>query len=101
MKSILLSLFFATSAFAAAISAERKEIDELLSHHPEVLAKDVVIWGNDTGTDPELSKRTIGGIYICLDVGWNNCGYKVQPLQTCIGLDAPWYGDPYRMKGCL
>ncbi|KAK6343481.1 hypothetical protein TWF730_011070 [Orbilia blumenaviensis] len=91
MKSIGLLLFGAASVLAAAISPEEKEVKEILRHHPEVLAKDVVLWGNGTDTNLALSKRTPGGIYICLDVGWNNCGYKVQPLKTCIGLDAPWW----------
>ncbi|KAF3941978.1 hypothetical protein ABW19_dt0209261 [Dactylella cylindrospora] len=38
-----------------------------------------------------LTKRTVGGIYICTDINWGGtCGYKVQPLNTCIHLDSPW-----------
>ncbi|KAF2100439.1 hypothetical protein NA57DRAFT_54528 [Rhizodiscina lignyota] len=39
-----------------------------------------------------IEKRTPGGIYICTDINWSGeCGYKVQPLNTCIHLDDPWY----------
>ncbi|KAH8809266.1 hypothetical protein F5884DRAFT_794994 [Xylogone sp. PMI_703] len=37
---------------------------------------------NSTGS---LEKRTVGGVYFCSDAGFEgNCGYAVQPLNTCI-----------------
>ncbi|KAF1849191.1 uncharacterized protein K460DRAFT_394078 [Cucurbitaria berberidis CBS 394.84] len=41
---------------------------------------------------PAETKRTVGGIKICTGEYWTGtCGYKVQPLNSCIHLDAPWY----------
>ncbi|KAK6507626.1 hypothetical protein TWF481_006052 [Arthrobotrys musiformis] len=47
------------------------------------------------GTSPnpakQIGKRTVGGIYITTDINWSGeKGYKVQPLNTCISLTAPW-----------
>ncbi|KAK6507909.1 hypothetical protein TWF481_006330 [Arthrobotrys musiformis] len=40
---------------------------------------------------PKLVARTPGGIYITTAVNWGGeKGYKVQPFNTCIQLDAPW-----------
>ncbi|CAO2650019.1 Nn.00g013110.m01.CDS01 [Neocucurbitaria sp. VM-36] len=40
---------------------------------------------------PAETKRTVGGINICTGEYWTGtCGYKVQPLNACIHLDAPW-----------
>lgn len=39
----------------------------------------------------ELEKRTVGGIYLCTDINFSGtCGYKVQPLNTCIVLTSPY-----------
>ncbi|KAK6532995.1 hypothetical protein TWF281_007161 [Arthrobotrys megalospora] len=39
----------------------------------------------------KLLKRTPGGIYITTDIFWGGQkGYKVQPFNTCIVLNAPW-----------
>ncbi|KAI0346650.1 hypothetical protein BDW22DRAFT_789809 [Trametopsis cervina] len=38
-----------------------------------------------------LQKRTVGGVYICVDINWGGrCGYAVQPLNTCIVLGSDW-----------
>ncbi|KAK6526067.1 hypothetical protein TWF281_011106 [Arthrobotrys megalospora] len=40
---------------------------------------------------PKIVARTPGGIYITTDINWGGTkGYKVQPFNTCIVLDAPW-----------
>ncbi|OAL03185.1 hypothetical protein IQ06DRAFT_334638 [Phaeosphaeriaceae sp. SRC1lsM3a] len=40
----------------------------------------------------ELLERNTGGIYICTDQYFKGtCGWKAQPLNTCIHLDPPWY----------
>jgi hypothetical protein len=34
-----------------------------------------------------VEARAIGGIYLCTDINYKGrCGYKVQPLYTCITL---------------
>lgn len=36
-------------------------------------------------------KRTVGGVYICEDIGWGGrCGYAVQAINTCISLGSDW-----------
>ncbi|KAJ2991853.1 hypothetical protein NUW58_g2370 [Xylaria curta] len=42
-------------------------------------------------TKGSLEKRQPGGVNICHDVGWVNCGYAKQPWNLCIQLDAPWW----------
>ncbi|KAF3188111.1 hypothetical protein TWF225_003883 [Orbilia oligospora] len=47
--------------------------------------------GASSNPAKQLLKRTVGGIYITTDVNWQGqTGYKVQPLNTCISLTAPW-----------
>ncbi|KAJ6558988.1 hypothetical protein B0H10DRAFT_2201296 [Mycena sp. CBHHK59/15] len=47
---------------------------------------------NITTTDTTLAKRNIGGIYICTDINWKgDCGYAVQPVNTCINMGSEWY----------
>ncbi|KAF2430669.1 hypothetical protein EJ08DRAFT_697147 [Tothia fuscella] len=52
----------------------------------------VITEGTGFPQSDTLMKRAPGGVYICTDVNWKGtCGYKVQPLNTCIGLDFPWW----------
>ncbi|RPD53470.1 hypothetical protein L226DRAFT_614791 [Lentinus tigrinus ALCF2SS1-7] len=42
-------------------------------------------------TNLRLEKRNIGGVYICSGTNWGGeCGYAVQPLDTCIVLGSDW-----------
>ncbi|KAJ6606908.1 hypothetical protein B0H10DRAFT_1956710 [Mycena sp. CBHHK59/15] len=48
-------------------------------------------FGTPNTTDSGLAKRTVGGIFICVDINWGGtCGYAVQPLNTCITLGSDW-----------
>ncbi|KAH8805250.1 hypothetical protein F5884DRAFT_754822 [Xylogone sp. PMI_703] len=41
-----------------------------------------------------VEKRTVGGVFFCSDAGFQgDCGYAVQPLNTCIPITAPWDTD--------
>lgn len=68
---------FAVAAPAPAPAAEASQLDfEIVDSRP----------------NSSLEKRTVGGVYICTDINWSGtCGYAVQPLNTCIHLDFPWY----------
>ncbi|KAK6530089.1 hypothetical protein TWF694_003461 [Orbilia ellipsospora] len=80
-KTLVLAAIAGTSAVQAMPTAAEMELREREPFN--------IIKYEDLAT-LNLQKRTIGGIYICQDVNWVNCGYAVQPLVDCIQLTSPW-----------
>ncbi|KAF3181129.1 hypothetical protein TWF106_008923 [Orbilia oligospora] len=81
------------SALALGVLARAAPLDGLnlvASSNPvKQLGKKEV--GASSNSAKQLLKRTVGGIYITTDINWQGqTGYKVQPLNTCISLTAPW-----------
>ncbi|KAK6336843.1 hypothetical protein TWF718_009631 [Orbilia javanica] len=84
-----LSLLFGVLAFGTVTSAA--PVDDPSIGVSSSLSKQLEKKAAETSSAKPLDKRTIGGIYITTDVNWQGQkGYKVQPLNTCISLTAPW-----------
>ncbi|OHE96103.1 hypothetical protein CORC01_08640 [Colletotrichum orchidophilum] len=83
--------FIASQVTANPVPAVEVASVPALPTQLEYINFDDIPWANTTDEHVPLSKRTVGGIYICTDFNWGGtCGYKVQPLGVCIVLTSPW-----------
>jgi hypothetical protein len=104
MKTSILSILALYSLTTQAATLPLRDAAQFDDVSPEAIRAYL------TSRSTDVTKRDVGGvgdlsttsiqeklikffvkIYICTGEYWTGtCGYKVQPLNACIHLDAPW-----------